>query len=111
MKPERFVLLGFGCCCVEMLLLPEREMLLLLGGSSLIVRVARSGGEVDLMGRAARSKTSPESRMGSVREYFSVRISRASVNMGVVEGVWRVRGWMVTQSTRRFWGCPMTVSR
>ena len=31
--------------------------------------------------------------------------------MGVVEGVCRVRGWMVTQSTSLCWGCPMTVSR
>lgn len=75
MKPDKCVVLGFGVEAGVM-------------GSSLIVSVDRS--RVDLvarMGRVDRSNTSPDRRSGRVDEYFSVRISRASVNMGVVEGV------------------------
>lgn len=39
-----------------------------------------------------RSKTSPERSIGSVFEYLAVKISRASVLIGVVDGVDLVRG-------------------
>lgn len=98
MKPDRCVLLGFG-------------VIVEAGSwSSLIARVANWSLRVARRGKVARSKTSPERRIGTVLEYFSVRISRASVKMGVVEGVLRVRGWMVSQSTLRAWAWPTTVS-
>lgn len=74
MKPERYVLAGSGAV-----------------GSSLIVRVARSV-RVARRGRSFRSNTSPESMIGRMGEYFSARISRASVRMGVEDGVYLVRG-------------------
>jgi hypothetical protein len=65
----------------------------------------------DVNGRELMSKMSPERRMGRVLEYLVVRISRASAKIGVVDGVLLVRGWIVTQSTRRLLGSPITVSR
>jgi hypothetical protein len=64
-----------------------------------MVGVGWSKGEVK--GRALRAKTSPERRMGTRVPKVEVRISRASRLMGVLEGVDRVRGWMVSQSMRR----------
>lgn len=65
----------------------------------------------EVKGRALMSKMSPERRMGRVLEYLVVRISRASVKIGVVEGVFLVLGCIVTQSTSRLFGSPITVSK
>lgn len=64
----------------------------------------------DVYGREPREKTSPDTRMGTRSPYLSVRISRASRLMGVLEGVDRVRGWMVRKSICRSWEDPRTVS-
>lgn len=55
-------------------------------------------------------KTSPDTRIGTLSPYFSVSSSRASRLMGVVDGVLRVRGWIVSQSMWRSWSGPRTVS-
>jgi hypothetical protein len=54
-------------------------------------------------------KTSPERRMGSVFPNSERRMERASLLMGTVEGVLRVRGWMVRKSTLRLFLSPTTV--
>lgn len=68
-------------------------------------------GDEDVYGSEPNEKTSPETRMGTRSPYLSVRSSRASRLMGVLEGVLRVRGWMVRKSICRPWGHgPRTVS-
>jgi len=62
-------------------------------------------------GRVDRAKTSPDRRMGNLEPNSLVRIRSASVLMGAEEGVCRVRGWMVIQSTKGWLGSPMTVLR
>lgn len=52
----------------------------------------------EVYGREPKVKTSPETRMGTRSPYLLVRSSRASRSMGWVEGVLRVRGWMVRKS-------------
>ena len=98
MNPERPVLLGRGggdgVC--------DEEVVVLL--SSLRVRVGKDdngSAEKGPNGKADMSNTSPESITGRILEYLEVRISRASVRMGFVDGMARVRGWMVIQSTLR----------
>jgi hypothetical protein len=95
MKPERLVLLGDGVGLEEVVELRVSVARDTRGVSLLVVMVGCSGSEL-------MSKTSPERRMGRVPAYLAVRISRASVLMGMVEGVDFVLGWMVTQSTSRF---------
>lgn len=73
-----------------------------------MVNVGEYRGEVK--GRVLRVKTSPETRMGTLSPYLVVRISRDSTLMGVLEGVERVRGWMVRKSMCRFESGPRTVS-
>ena len=63
----------------------------------------------EVKGRALRAKTSPERRMGTRGPKVEVSSSRASRLMGVLEGVERVRGWMVSQSMWRSWSGPRTV--
>lgn len=73
------------------------------------VKVVVRRGEV--YGREPKVKTSPETRMGTRSPYLLVRSSRASRLMGWVEGVLRVRGWMVKKSICLWWECgPRTVS-
>lgn len=48
--------------------------------------------------------------MGTLSPYLLVRSSRASRKMGVVEGVFLVRGCMVSQSMFRSCSWPRTVS-
>lgn len=110
MKPDKCVLLGVGVAGGVVGDGNERSV-----SSSLMVSVAKALPDGPLkrvarIGKALISKISPERRMGSVLEYFSVKISRASVKIGVVEGVYRVRGWMVSQSMLRLCGFPITVS-
>lgn len=115
MNPERWVVLGVGGVGAS----GVSEALLVWeasgedSSSSLMVRVDTStrGDLAFRIGRVDRSKISPDRRIGRVAEYFSSKISRDSLKMGVVEGVYRVRGWMVIQSTFLFCACPMTVSR
>lgn len=102
MKPERLVLLGFGG--EESSVRDSRVRVSVEGGVVVVVMVGWKGSVL-------RSKMSPERRMGRMPEYFSVRIWSDSVFIGMVDGVDLVRGWIVTQSTSLFWGCPITVSR
>jgi hypothetical protein len=60
--------------------------------------VVRKG---EVKGRAFRANTSPERRIGTRSPKVEVRISRASRLIGALEGVERVRGWMVSQSMWR----------
>ncbi len=52
----------------------------------------------EVNGRVLRVKTSPETRMGTLVPKVEVRISRAETSMGVLDGVDRVRGWIVRKS-------------
>lgn len=61
------------------------------------------------IGRLDRVKTSPERSRGILGPNSEARRARASVLMGVEEGVYRVRGWMVMKSTRGSFGSPITV--
>lgn len=60
----------------------------------LLVRVGVLAGSSkgEVKGRELRVKTSPERRIGTLSPKVVVRISSASTLMGVLEGVWRVRG-------------------
>lgn len=69
-----------------------------LVGEVVVVKVGSKG---VVKGRALRAKTSPERRMGTRVPKVEVRISRASRLIGVLEGVERVRGWIVSQSMCR----------
>jgi hypothetical protein len=63
-----------------------------------VVVVVRKG---EVKGRAFKANTSPERRIGTRSPKVEVRISRASRLIGALEGVERVRGWMVSQSMWR----------
>lgn len=63
-----------------------------------------------MYGKELMEKTSPDTRIGTLSPYFSVRSSSASRLMGVVEGVLRIRGWMVRKSMLRSCSWPRTVS-
>lgn len=65
---------------------------------SVVVKVGVGCRSGEVKGRALRAKTSPERRMGTRSPKVEVKISRASMLMGVLDGVERVRGWMVSQS-------------
>jgi hypothetical protein len=78
-------------------------------GLTLVVKVGGSPRKGEVNGRASRAKTSPERMMGTWVPYRSVRSSMASRLMGALDGVWRVRGWMVMKSMSRQWGWPMRV--
>jgi hypothetical protein len=77
-----------------------------LVGEVVLVKVGSRG---VVKGRASRAKTSPERRMGTRVPKVEVRSSSASRLIGVLEGVERVRGWMVSQSMCRSWSGPRTV--
>jgi hypothetical protein len=80
-----------------------------LVGVSEVVMVGGSVSKGEVNGRALSAKTSPERRMGTRVPKVEVRISRALRLIGVLEGVDRVRGWMVSQSMCRSWSGPRTV--
>jgi hypothetical protein len=79
----------------------EEEAVGVVGEWLVVVEEEEVVSKGEVKGRALRAKTSPERRMGTRSPKVEVRTSRASRLIGVLEGVERVRGWMVSQSMCR----------